>query len=54
VNRTEVKEVLLRRINEFKLTQFEKFRLRVTETPATAAPAAAPGQVQLDLSPVGG
>jgi hypothetical protein len=28
VNRTEVKEELLRRINEFKLAQFEKFRER--------------------------
>jgi hypothetical protein len=28
VNRTEVKEELLRRINEFKLEQFEKFRSR--------------------------
>ena len=54
MNRTEVKEALLRRINEFKLTQFEGFRLRATEAAVTAAPAAAAGQVQLDLNPVGG
>ena len=54
VNRTEVKEALLRRINEFKLTQFEKYRLRATDASVAAAPAAAPGQVQLDLNPVGG
>ena len=42
------------RINEFKLTQFEKYRLRANDASVAAAPAAAPGQVQLDLNPVGG
>ena len=53
VNRTEVKEVLLRRINDFRLTQFETYRLRPTDAPVAAAPNAAPSQVQLDLNPVG-
>ena len=53
VNRTEVKELLLRRINEFKLTQFEKCRLGAVEVPATAVAVGAADQAQLGLSPVG-
>ena len=34
LNRTLVKEELLRRVNEFKLTQFEKFKLRPLNIPA--------------------
>ncbi len=40
LNKTVVKEELLRRVNEFKLTQFEKFRLRPPNLPAVQLEAA--------------
>lgn len=40
LNKTVVKEELLRRVNEFKLTQFEKFRLRPSNLPALQLEAA--------------
>ena len=40
LNKTAVKEELMRRVNEFKLTQFEKFRLRPSNLPAVQLEAA--------------
>lgn len=40
LNKTAVKEEILRRINEFKLMQFEKFRLRPSNLPAVQLEAA--------------
>ncbi len=40
LNKTVVKEELLRQVNEFKLTQFEKFRLRPSNLPALQLEAA--------------
>ena len=48
VNRTEVKEELLRRINAFKLTQFELFRAKTTvQTVRGLAATANPVQLEL-------
>jgi hypothetical protein len=52
VNRIAVKEELLRRINECKLSRFEQHRVRAV--PVGTVAAASPSQVQLDLNPVGG
>jgi hypothetical protein len=54
VNRTEVKEELLRRINDFKLTRFDKHR--VGEAAGAFAPtlSAAPSQAEFDLNAGGG
>ncbi|MBK9140596.1 MAG: hypothetical protein IPM17_17880 [Verrucomicrobia bacterium] len=54
VNRTEVKEELLRRINEYKLAQFEKFRLRTGDTAAVEARPVVASQTQLNLDSIGG
>lgn len=48
VNRTEVKEELLRRINAFKLAQFEKYRTRPVGTDVGET-VAAPLLVQMEL-----
>jgi hypothetical protein len=54
VNRTEVKEELLRRINEYKLAQFEKFRLRTGDAAAVEARPVVASQTQLNLDSIGG
>ena len=49
VNRTAVKEFLLRRINDIKLAQFDKCRRAVNQAQVpTAVPSAAQGQLDLD------
>ena len=52
VNRTEVKEELLQRINAFKLEQFERFRVRELGADVRV-PVVAPFPVQMELSPSG-
>ncbi len=50
VNRTVVKEELLRRINDLKLSRFENHRWRQVDATVVPAPPAAPGAVQLELN----
>ncbi len=50
VNRTAVKEELLRRVNDFKLARFEEHRQCVLEKTREALPDVAPSAVQLELN----